>query len=257
MGSSSSEPTASRADSSEPEGSASSELQKEPLSRGRIHWSDSVSSLRGSFLWMNPFRMTPVYWFLERFQLVNRPSGIQLNAHHCFAALWLTSVTKPIHSWNVGFLLLRDSAAGHAWSSVHEQRLPSQSPLSGQMVSFLDFYCRFRIFIYNHQKAENQTETEYLAAKFSLLVPSVGRFGLREFVVISPGANCEAIISESKCNLLLSSVSMSLTNSGWWVENITSCLSPRASAHRYQTVSGGPWPLTPAPCRGRSASLRL
>uniref|UniRef100_A0A3Q2EFP5 Rab3 GTPase-activating protein catalytic subunit n=1 Tax=Cyprinodon variegatus TaxID=28743 RepID=A0A3Q2EFP5_CYPVA len=39
-------------------------------------------------------------------------------------------------------------------------------------------------------------------------------FGLREFVVISPGANCEAIISESKCNLLLSSVSMSLTNSG-------------------------------------------
>uniref|UniRef100_A0A4W6EKX4 Rab3 GTPase-activating protein catalytic subunit n=1 Tax=Lates calcarifer TaxID=8187 RepID=A0A4W6EKX4_LATCA len=30
-------------------------------------------------------------------------------------------------------------------------------------------------------------------------------YGIREFVVISPGANCEAIISESKCNLLLSS----------------------------------------------------
>lgn len=39
-------------------------------------------------------------------------------------------------------------------------------------------------------------------------------YGLREFVVISPGANCEAIISESKCNLLLSSISMSLANSG-------------------------------------------
>ncbi|KAJ8247119.1 hypothetical protein GJAV_G00258960 [Gymnothorax javanicus] len=39
-------------------------------------------------------------------------------------------------------------------------------------------------------------------------------YGAREFVVISPGANCEAIISESKCNLLLSSVSISLANTG-------------------------------------------
>ncbi|KAG7280169.1 hypothetical protein CRUP_037753, partial [Coryphaenoides rupestris] len=39
-------------------------------------------------------------------------------------------------------------------------------------------------------------------------------YGIREFLVISPGANCEAIISESKCNLLLSSVSISLANSG-------------------------------------------
>ncbi|KAM3591695.1 uncharacterized protein V6R79_005896 [Siganus canaliculatus] len=39
-------------------------------------------------------------------------------------------------------------------------------------------------------------------------------YGIREFVVISPGANCEAIVSESKCNLLLSSVSICLANSG-------------------------------------------
>uniref|UniRef100_A0A3Q3AZ99 Rab3 GTPase-activating protein catalytic subunit n=1 Tax=Kryptolebias marmoratus TaxID=37003 RepID=A0A3Q3AZ99_KRYMA len=39
-------------------------------------------------------------------------------------------------------------------------------------------------------------------------------YGLREFVVIVPGTNCEAIISESKCNLLLSSISISLANSG-------------------------------------------
>uniref|UniRef100_A0A8C3A0P0 Rab3 GTPase-activating protein catalytic subunit n=1 Tax=Cyclopterus lumpus TaxID=8103 RepID=A0A8C3A0P0_CYCLU len=39
-------------------------------------------------------------------------------------------------------------------------------------------------------------------------------YGIREFVVLSPGANCEAIISESKCNLLLSSISISLANSG-------------------------------------------
>ncbi|XP_076012670.1 rab3 GTPase-activating protein catalytic subunit isoform X2 [Genypterus blacodes] len=39
-------------------------------------------------------------------------------------------------------------------------------------------------------------------------------YGMREFLVISPGTNCEAIISESKCNLLLSSISISLANSG-------------------------------------------
>ncbi|XP_046902432.1 rab3 GTPase-activating protein catalytic subunit isoform X1 [Hypomesus transpacificus] len=39
-------------------------------------------------------------------------------------------------------------------------------------------------------------------------------YGMREFVVISPGANCEAIISESKCNLLFSSISISLANTG-------------------------------------------
>ncbi|KAM4525060.1 rab3 GTPase-activating protein catalytic subunit isoform 1-T1 [Odontesthes bonariensis] len=39
-------------------------------------------------------------------------------------------------------------------------------------------------------------------------------YGIREFVVISPGTNCEAIISESKCSLLLSSISISLASSG-------------------------------------------
>uniref|UniRef100_A0A8C5H0S8 Rab3 GTPase-activating protein catalytic subunit n=1 Tax=Gouania willdenowi TaxID=441366 RepID=A0A8C5H0S8_GOUWI len=39
-------------------------------------------------------------------------------------------------------------------------------------------------------------------------------YGIREFVVISPGTKCEAIISESKCSILLSSISISLANSG-------------------------------------------
>nr|XP_019938363.1 PREDICTED: rab3 GTPase-activating protein catalytic subunit [Paralichthys olivaceus] len=39
-------------------------------------------------------------------------------------------------------------------------------------------------------------------------------YGIREFVVITPGTNCEAIVSESKCNLLFSSISISLANSG-------------------------------------------
>ncbi|XP_068102031.1 rab3 GTPase-activating protein catalytic subunit [Hyperolius riggenbachi] len=38
-------------------------------------------------------------------------------------------------------------------------------------------------------------------------------YGIREFVVISPAAN-DAVISESKCNLLLSSVSIALGNTG-------------------------------------------
>ncbi|XP_063144774.1 rab3 GTPase-activating protein catalytic subunit isoform X1 [Candoia aspera] len=39
-------------------------------------------------------------------------------------------------------------------------------------------------------------------------------YGLREFVVIAPAANNEAVLSESKCNLLLSSVSIALGNTG-------------------------------------------
>ncbi|XP_070803091.1 rab3 GTPase-activating protein catalytic subunit isoform X2 [Pituophis catenifer annectens] len=39
-------------------------------------------------------------------------------------------------------------------------------------------------------------------------------YGLRELVVIAPAANNEAVLSESKCNLLLSSVSIALGNTG-------------------------------------------
>ncbi|XP_053261565.1 rab3 GTPase-activating protein catalytic subunit isoform X2 [Podarcis raffonei] len=39
-------------------------------------------------------------------------------------------------------------------------------------------------------------------------------YGLREFVVIAPAANNDAVLSESKCNLLLSSISIALGNTG-------------------------------------------
>ncbi|NXX86160.1 RB3GP protein, partial [Urocolius indicus] len=39
-------------------------------------------------------------------------------------------------------------------------------------------------------------------------------YGLREFVVLAPAANNDAILSESKCNLLLSSISIALGNTG-------------------------------------------
>ncbi|KAM7153419.1 rab3 GTPase-activating protein catalytic subunit isoform 2-T2 [Macrochelys suwanniensis] len=39
-------------------------------------------------------------------------------------------------------------------------------------------------------------------------------YGLREFLVIAPAANNDAVLSESKCNLLLSSISIALGNTG-------------------------------------------
>ncbi|XP_042192084.1 rab3 GTPase-activating protein catalytic subunit isoform X2 [Callorhinchus milii] len=39
-------------------------------------------------------------------------------------------------------------------------------------------------------------------------------YSLREFVIIAPGANSDAVISESKCNILLSSISIALGNTG-------------------------------------------
>ncbi|XP_005348353.1 rab3 GTPase-activating protein catalytic subunit [Microtus ochrogaster] len=39
-------------------------------------------------------------------------------------------------------------------------------------------------------------------------------YGLREFVVIAPAAQSDAVLSESKCNLLLSSISIALGNTG-------------------------------------------
>ncbi|CAO2636676.1 Rab3 GTPase-activating protein catalytic subunit [Lemmus lemmus] len=39
-------------------------------------------------------------------------------------------------------------------------------------------------------------------------------YGLREFVVIAPAAQSDAVLSESKCNILLSSISIALGNTG-------------------------------------------
>ncbi|XP_048390389.1 rab3 GTPase-activating protein catalytic subunit isoform X1 [Stegostoma tigrinum] len=39
-------------------------------------------------------------------------------------------------------------------------------------------------------------------------------YGLREFVIIAPAASNDAVVSESKCNLLLSSISIALGNTG-------------------------------------------
>ncbi|KAG7251307.1 hypothetical protein CRUP_011877, partial [Coryphaenoides rupestris] len=62
--------------------------------------------------------------------------------------------------------------------------------------------------------ADSDPETEVFEITDFTTASEWERYGIQEFLVISPGANCEVIISESKCNLLLSSVSISLANSG-------------------------------------------
>ncbi|CAM5088645.1 unnamed protein product [Natator depressus] len=103
-------------------------------------------------------------------------------------------------------------------------------------------------------------------------------YGLREFVVIAPAANNDAVLSESKCNLLLSSVSIALGNTGcqvplfvqihhkWRRMYVGECQGPgvrtdfemvhlRKVPNQYTHLSGlldifkskiG-WPLTPLP----------
>ncbi|XP_041671566.1 rab3 GTPase-activating protein catalytic subunit isoform X2 [Cheilinus undulatus] len=98
-----------------------------------------------------------------------------------------------------------------------------------QEINFADFKFFITHFILKPEN-ENENEREKLeedafpSAMQDLLCMNndfpprvhclVRWYGMQEFVVITPGTNCEAIISESKCNLLLSSVSIALANSG-------------------------------------------
>jgi len=42
------------------------------------------------------------------------------------------------------------------------------------------------------------------------------RYGVKEFLVIHPAEDTEAVDSESKCHLLLSSIGIAATNSKWY-----------------------------------------
>ncbi|KAL1267284.1 hypothetical protein QQF64_032647 [Cirrhinus molitorella] len=98
-----------------------------------------------------------------------------------------------------------------------------------QEINFADFKFAITHHYLKQESAENDSKDEpeedaYPLAMQDLLCMNndfpprahcvVRWFGVREFVVISPGTNCEAVVSESKCNLLLSSVSIALANTG-------------------------------------------
>ena len=46
---------------------------------------------------------------------------------------------------------------------------------------------------------------------------------MKEFVVIHPAEDTEAVDSESKCHLLLSSIGIAATNSKWYASSIYQC----------------------------------
>uniref|UniRef100_A0A8D0L343 Rab3 GTPase-activating protein catalytic subunit n=1 Tax=Sphenodon punctatus TaxID=8508 RepID=A0A8D0L343_SPHPU len=85
-------------------------------------------------------------------------------------------------------------------------------------------------------------------------------YGLREFVVIAPAANNDAVLSESKCNLLLSSISVALGNT---VRTDFEMVHLRKVPNQYTHLSGlldifkskTGCPLTPLP--PVSISIRL
>ncbi|KAB1278837.1 Rab3 GTPase-activating protein catalytic subunit, partial [Camelus dromedarius] len=74
-------------------------------------------------------------------------------------------------------------------------------------ISFADF----KFSVTHHYLVQESTDKE---GKDEVLEGENNRYGLREFVVIAPAANNDAVLSESKCNLLLSSVSIALGNTG-------------------------------------------
>lgn len=45
-------------------------------------------------------------------------------------------------------------------------------------------------------------------------------YGLRDFVTVSPAPDMSNIMSESRLNILLSSVAVAVNNTSWWVDNM-------------------------------------
>ncbi|MBZ3890108.1 Rab3 GTPase-activating protein catalytic subunit [Sciurus carolinensis] len=75
-------------------------------------------------------------------------------------------------------------------------------------ISFADF----KFSVTHHYLVQETTDKEGKDEILEVIVSL--RYGLREFVVIAPAAHSDAVLSESKCNLLLSSVSIALGNTG-------------------------------------------
>ncbi|XP_056322006.1 rab3 GTPase-activating protein catalytic subunit [Danio aesculapii] len=135
---------------------------------------------------------------------------------------FITRVEEVLNDWKlIGCRVGKPLEKGEYTSGTWEE--------NSQEISFADFKFSITHHYLKQESAENDGRDEleedaYPLAMQDLLCINndfpprahclVRWFGVREFVVISPGANCEAIISESKCSLLLSSVSIALANTG-------------------------------------------
>lgn len=58
------------------------------------------------------------------------------------------------------------------------------------------------------------------------------RYGLKEFLVIHPAEDTEAVDSESKCHLLLSSIGIAATNSKWYTSSMY-CFNQRDNFYSF------------------------
>ncbi|XP_036400924.1 rab3 GTPase-activating protein catalytic subunit isoform X1 [Megalops cyprinoides] len=135
---------------------------------------------------------------------------------------FVTRVEEVLNDWKlIGSTVGKPLEKGEYTSSTWEEKT--------REINFADFKFSITHHFLKQEPSENdgkeeQEEDAVPVAMQDLLCMNndfpprahclVRWYGVREFVVISPGANCEAIISESKCNLLLSSVSISLANTG-------------------------------------------
>ncbi|KAM8933756.1 rab3 GTPase-activating protein catalytic subunit isoform 2-T2 [Pelodytes ibericus] len=134
---------------------------------------------------------------------------------------FISKVEEVLNDWKlIGESARKPLEKGEYTTGLWEEK--------GDEVSFADF----KFCIRHHYLAQDPCEKEEVEdlgedsiplSMQDLLCPNndfpaiahclVRWYGLREFVVISPAAT-DAVISESKCNLLLSSISIALGNTG-------------------------------------------
>ncbi|XP_066431238.1 rab3 GTPase-activating protein catalytic subunit isoform X1 [Eleutherodactylus coqui] len=134
---------------------------------------------------------------------------------------FISKVEEVLNDWKlIGVSSKKTPEKGEYTTGVWEER--------GDEVLFADFkFCiKHHYFVQDCEEREekaNEVEDTLPVCMQDLLCTNndfppiahclVRWYGLREFVVVSPAAN-DAVISESKCNLLLSSVAIALGNTG-------------------------------------------
>nr|XP_045004574.1 rab3 GTPase-activating protein catalytic subunit isoform X2 [Jaculus jaculus] len=135
---------------------------------------------------------------------------------------FISKVEEVLNDWKlIGSCLGRPLEKGIFTSGIWEER--------SDEISFADF----KFSVTHHYLVQESTDKEGKDEELEDAIPQamqdllcmnndfpprahclVRWYGLREFVVIAPAAHSDAVLSESKCNLLLSSVSMALGNTG-------------------------------------------
>uniref|UniRef100_A0A8B9KJQ6 Rab3 GTPase-activating protein catalytic subunit n=1 Tax=Astyanax mexicanus TaxID=7994 RepID=A0A8B9KJQ6_ASTMX len=114
---------------------------------------------------------------------------------------FVSRVEEVLNDWKlIGSNVGRPPEKGEYTTGTWEEK--------SKEINFADF----KFSVTHHYLKQDSVEKRL--GRYLLAHCLVRWYGVREFVVISPGTNCEAIISESKCSLLLSSVSIALANTG-------------------------------------------